>query len=86
MDHEAKAGRDLYRKAGAAALGYAYGKLRMLPVFKLIFAHPKFATVNFAEFYIAAAELEFAFLKAHWRGTVAAAATLVEHEFAEAGF
>jgi len=58
----------------------------MLPVFKLVLAHPEFAAVDFAQFYISAAEFKIAFLEAHGRGAIATTPALMEHEFTEAVF
>src|SRR5579862_8094910 len=54
----------------------------MLPVFKLRFAYVERRTANLTELHIAVAHQEFTARKAHRRAAVAAAAGLMEHQFA----
>lgn len=45
--------RDFQREAGTAPGSNINGKLGMLPVFKLVVAHPEFAPGNYPEAHIA---------------------------------
>src|SRR5947209_6615543 len=52
----------------------------MFPVLELAGTHKEVAAVNATQPHIIAAHPKLAFLKAHGRGAIAAAATLVKHE------
>ena len=54
-------------------------QLGVLPVFKLVFAHPKVAAFDGADTNVAATDAEFPFWEAHGLGAIAAATALVEH-------
>jgi hypothetical protein len=84
-DEKADAFGVFEREHAAAAGDYVEDELGVLPVFELAFAHEEGHTVDLAELDIGVAGEEFGAGVAHGRAAVAAAAGLVEHEFAVLG-
>ncbi len=56
-------------------------QLGVLPVLKLIFAHPKVTSFDGADTDVAATDAELSFREAHGLGAITASAALVEHKF-----
>jgi hypothetical protein len=80
VNDETKTQRNFQGKTGPSPLDYIYCELGVLPVFKLIGTHKKFASVNFAQFNIAGTHQKFTLVKAHGLGSIATTPTLVKHQ------
>jgi hypothetical protein len=72
--------RNLERETRPSAGSDIYGQLGIPPVFKLVATHEKIATGYRTDLYVGTSHPEFAFLKAHGLGAIAATTTLVKHE------
>lgn len=81
-DNKTKAGWYFEGEAGAPPFGNINGKLCVLPVRKLVPAHPERTPGNIAQAYIAVTGFELAGLEAHGRRTIAATTALVKHQVA----
>ena len=57
--------RNLQRKARSSSFNYINTQLGVLPILKLILAHPKFAAFNTTQTHIALAQFKIAKFKTH---------------------
>lgn len=71
--------RNFDGEARTATFGHIDGELRVLPIFKLVFAHPEFTILDGAQTNVTLSELEIAFFKTHGLRSIAATAALVKH-------
>lgn len=82
MDDESYTEGNFKRKTGAAPPDYIQCEVGVFPVFELVLAHVEWTAMHDAQLDVAVAYAKFPFWKAHRLRAVAAATTLVEHEWA----
>src|ERR1700712_85897 len=79
MNIEPNPQRYFQGEAASPARGYIQDKLRVPPVFELVFTHIEPAAIDYRKTYVTAAGSELSVRKAHRLGSITASPTLMEH-------